>query len=129
MSGTPKAPAIRVDKWLWAVRVFKSRSGANDACTTGRVQVGEEAAKPATKIKVGDTITIRRKDRTLILKVEKLLEKRVSAALAAEAYEDFSPPVIDTSDPLEAAAGRRERGSGRPTKRDRREIQKMKGRK
>ncbi len=123
--------AVRVDKWLWAVRVYKSRSGANDACASGRVRVNGDVAKPATKLKVGDRVEIRRRDRTLILDVEQLLEKRVSAALAADAYGDQSPPPpvrpgkAGPEDVLIEQA-RRERGAGRPTKRDRRQMEKMK---
>jgi ribosome-associated heat shock protein Hsp15 len=121
------ASSVRVDKWLWAVRVFKSRSISNDACTSGRVRVNGVVAKPATKIVAGDALEIRRRDRIVILEVEQVLEKRVSAELAAKAYIDSSPPLPENNDPratFEAAAGRRERGSGRPTKRDRRLLEK-----
>ncbi|MCP4228205.1 MAG: RNA-binding S4 domain-containing protein, partial [Actinomycetia bacterium] len=76
------ASSVRVDKWLWAVRVYKSRSAANDACRTGRVQVNEEVAKPATKVSVGDLVTAKRRDRVISYEVVALLEKRVSASLA-----------------------------------------------
>ncbi len=86
------ASSVRVDKWLWAVRVYKTRSAANDACRTGRVQVNEEVAKPATKVSIGDFVTARRHDRTISYEVVAPLEKRVSAALAAESVVDHSPP-------------------------------------
>ncbi|MCP5030183.1 MAG: RNA-binding S4 domain-containing protein [Actinomycetia bacterium] len=126
------ASSVRVDKWLWAVRVYKSRSAANDACRTGRVQVNEEVAKPATKVSVGDLVTAKRRDRVISYEVVALLEKRVSASLAAEAVIDCSPPIPDSGPGYgpdgRAAAGTRGRGSGRPTKRDRRRLDKLQGR-
>jgi len=120
--------AVRVDKWLWAVRVYKSRSLANEACAGNRVLVNGEAAKPATKVKVGDRVEARRKDRVIIYEVVQLLEKRVGAALVPAAIVDHSPPEPTRSSADEAVAGVRERGTGRPTKRDRRRIQQLKGR-
>jgi len=121
--------AVRVDKWLWAVRVYKSRSASNDACSNSRVLVNEEVAKPATKVKVGDIVEARRKDRTVIYQVVQLLEKRVGAALVPKAVEDLSPPVPKRDSGEELLLGRRDRGAGRPTKRDRRQIQRLKGKK
>jgi len=120
--------AVRVDKWLWAVRVYKSRSMANDACSSNRVLVNGETAKPATKVDVGDTVEARRKDRTVVYRVVRPLEKRVGAALVPDAVEDLSPPLPTKSTAEEAVAGVRERGAGRPTKRDRRRIQDLRGR-
>ena len=122
--------SVRVDKWLWAVRAYKTRTAANDACRTGRVQVNEEAAKPATRVSVGDVVTARRRDRTIVYEVVELLEKRVSASLAAEAVNDCSPPAPEpgSKSGIDAvAAGTRERGSGRPTKRERRRLDKLRG--
>lgn len=120
--------AVRVDKWLWAVRVYKSRALANEACSGNRVLVNGETAKPATKVAVGDTVEARRKDRTIIYRVVQPLEKRVGASLVPDAVEDLSPPVPTRTAAEEAIAGVRERGSGRPTKRDRRRIQDLRGR-
>jgi ribosome-associated heat shock protein Hsp15 len=118
------ADSVRVDRWLWAVRAFKTRAQANDACTRGRVRVNGDLCKPATKLRLGDRVEARRKDRTLIYEVAKLLEKRVGGALAAEAVVDHSPPVETAArGPLDAVAPTRERGAGRPTKRDRRRMQ------
>ncbi len=123
--------SVRVDKWLWAVRVFKTRSAANDACSSGRVRVNGEIAKPATKLSVGDSLEVRRRDDLRVLEVVALLDKRVSAALAADAIVDRSPPPsTQPADPLGdmiAVAARRERGAGRPTKKDRRQMNKMRG--
>lgn len=120
--------AVRVDKWMWAVRVYKSRSLANEACANNRVLVNGEIAKPATKVSVGDTVEARRKDRTIVYRVVQPLEKRVGASLVPDAVEDLSPPVPTRSAAEEAVAGVRERGAGRPTKRDRRRIQELRGR-
>ncbi len=121
--------SVRLDKWLWCVRIYKTRASANEACATGRVRVNDESAKPATKLKLGDSVTVRRKDRTVIVEVLQLLEKRVGAALAAEAVIDKSPPAPERTRPgkavFDAQDGHRERGAGRPTKRDRREIEKF----
>lgn len=122
---------VRVDKWLWAVRVYKSRSASNDACSAGRVRVDGEVAKPATKLVPGQLIEVRRRDRTLELEVVQPLEKRVSASLAADAYVDHSSPPPEQprgAEEIILTAGHRERGAGRPTKRDRRQLDKMKRR-
>lgn len=121
--------AVRVDKWLWAVRVYKSRALANDACATNRVMVNGATAKPATKVDVGDTVEARRKDRVIVYRVVKPLEKRVGAALVPSAVEDLSPPAPAPTAAAEAVVGVRQRGAGRPTKRDRRRIQQLRGRK
>jgi len=116
--------SVRVDKWLWAVRVYKTRSVANDACKTGRVTVNGEVAKPSTKVAVGDLVTARRRDRTVSYEVVVILEKRVSAPKAAEAVNDLSPPAPLVA-PIVAADGIRDRGEGRPTKRDRRQLDRL----
>lgn len=120
--------AVRVDKWLWAVRVYKSRAQANDACASNRVMVNGVTAKPATKVDVGDTVEARRKDRVVVYRVVQPLEKRVGAALVPAAIEDLSPQEPTRPTAGEAIAGVRERGAGRPTKRDRRRIQQLRGR-
>ena len=105
------------DKWLWAVRVFKTRRQATDACTAGRIRINGEVVKPASKVKVGDVPAARR-DRTIIYVAHELLEKRVSAPLAAAAVEDRSPPPPKKRDHLDLPVfAQRDRGSGRPTKR------------
>ena len=130
LSRGPAGPTVRVDKWLWSVRVFRTRTAASDACAAGRVVVNGEQAKPATKVAVGDVVEARRKDRTIVYEVTAIIEKRVSAANAAECFDDRSPPPeprrqgIDVPPP----GGARERGSGRPTKRERRELDRLRGR-
>ncbi len=114
---------VRVDKWLWAVRAFRTRSAATEACIAGRVTVNGEPAKAATRVRIGDEVAARRRDRVLVYGVVGLIEKRVSAAAAAELVDDRSPePEPRTAGPGPAAAGLRDRGQGRPTKRDRRRI-------
>ena len=120
--------AVRVDKWLWAVRVFKTRRQATDACTAGRIRINGNVAKPASKVKVGDVVQAARRDRTIIYVAHKLLEKRVSAPLAAAAIEDRSSPPPKKQDHLDLPVfAQRDRGSGRPTKKDRRAIDNLRG--
>ena len=135
-TGAMAQQTVRVDKWLWSVRVYKTRSQASEGCKSGRVRVNDEIAKPSSKLVVGDRVEARLKERTTIYVVVGLLEKRVGAALAADAYDDHSPPVISSShssgygggDAGGLDPGVREPGAGRPTKKDRREIQRFRGR-
>ena len=117
--------SARVDAWLWAVRVFTTRSAATAACRAGHVRVNGERAKAAQRIVPGDAVVVRgARARDLVVKVP--LEKRVGAAVAAEAMLDLTPPPP----PKEEAAApiARDRGSGRPTKRDRRDLERLRGR-
>jgi ribosome-associated heat shock protein Hsp15 len=122
---------VRVDKWLWSVRIFKTRSAAGDACSTGRVRVGDSPAKPAQRVKVGDEIKVRTRGVTRTYQVNKLIEKRVGAVPAGECYEDLTPPDAlpkprrSSGKRIDAAWAERERGTGRPTKRDRRQMEKF----
>jgi ribosome-associated heat shock protein Hsp15 len=126
---SPAEPtSVRVDRWLWSVRVFRSRTAATDACGSGRVTVNGEPAKPATKVAVGDQVQIRRKQRTTIYLVTGLLLRRVSASAAATCFDDLTPPEPDPSPHLGPATATRDRGAGRPTKRDRRRIDELRGR-
>ena len=108
-----------MDVWLWAVRLYKSRSAATVACRGGHVRVNRAAAKAATPVKVGDRVEAF-VGRERILEVVVVIEKRVGAAVAATCLVDHSPPV-----PVVAREGpvfARERGAGRPTKRERRGL-------
>ncbi|PWD50826.1 RNA-binding protein S4 [Serinibacter arcticus] len=118
--------AARVDSWLWAVRMFKSRSGAAKACSGGLVEVDGQKAKPATTISVGSTVTARVGDRLRVLEVTGVIVKRVGAPEAQRCYLDHSPPPPPRE--FVAPAGVRDRGAGRPTKRERREIDRIRGR-
>lgn len=116
----------RVDAWLWSVRVFKTRSAATAACRAGHVKVNGERAKAAQPVRAGDEVRIRISGFDRVLEVRTTLVKRVSAVTAAESYIDNSPP-LPTPEEV-ALAPRRDRGAGRPTKRERREIEKLLGR-
>ena len=110
----------RVDSWLWAVRMTPTRSAATDACRGGHVRVNGSPAKAATPVRLGDRVDARLAGRPRVLEVVRLLDKRVGAPGAVECYVDHSPPPP----PREEAPPtfRRDRGTGRPTKRDRRQI-------
>ncbi len=119
---------VRVDKWLWAVRVYKTRTKASTACTEGQVTVNDALAKPATKVGPGDVVAATRRDRSVVYVVVEPIGKRVSASRAAECVEDRSPPPEPRSRVARAVFAERDRGAGRPTKRDRREIDRLRGR-
>ncbi len=125
-----RSRSVRVDKWLWSVRVFRTRTAASDACNSGRVTVNGEQAKPATKVGPGDVVEARRRERTFVYAVVAVIEKRVSAAQAAACFEDRSPPPPSRRQVHEAPppGGARDRGSGRPTKRERRELDRLRRR-
>lgn len=116
-------PSVRIDAWLWAVRVYKTRSAATTACRAGHVRLGGENAKAAHAVRVGDEIRVRIAGFDRILVVRQLLTKRVGAPVAALAAEDRTPP----REPV-AQLAVRDRGAGRPTKRERRDIDRLRGR-
>ncbi|MFE7186056.1 RNA-binding S4 domain-containing protein [Streptomyces erythrochromogenes] len=117
---------VRVDAWIWSVRLTKTRSIAATACRAGHVRVNGERAKPAQAIRAGDEVRLFHAGRERIVVVKRPVSKRVGAPVAAECLIDKSPPPPT---PVEAAVvGIRDRGTGRPTKRDRREIQSLRGR-
>lgn len=106
------------------MRVFKTRSAAAEACRGGHVRVNGARAKPSAAVKVGDTVEARAYDRQRVVEVTRLIDTRVGAALAAECLIDRSPPPPPRDDPF----GLRGRGAGRPSKRDRRELDRTFGR-
>ncbi len=124
------ADKVRIDKYLWSIRIFKSRTLATDACKEGKVKLHEENAKPSTMVTVGDIIDVIKDGFKLKYKVVQLIEKRVSPILAKPCYEDLTPEdEINKYKSWFIGKGgpeRRERGAGRPTKRDRREIDEFK---
>lgn len=131
MSKSSQLSSVRVDKWLWSVRVYRTRTAASSACTSGKVRVNGEPAKPATKIVVGDRVEARRGDQRYIYGVVGLVEKRVGAKLVETLVEDFSPPSITKAkrDPSEIPpGGARKRGEGRPTKKERRTLDRLRNR-
>ena len=119
--------AARADAWLWAVRVYKSRTQATAACRAGHVRVNGDHAKAATAVHVGDRVTVRKGGLDRTLEVTYVISKRVGADVAASAYIDHTPPpaVREAAAPKVA---QRDRGAGRPTKRERRQIDKLRGR-
>ncbi|SDN61991.1 ribosome-associated heat shock protein Hsp15 [Actinomyces ruminicola] len=119
-SGADDPASARVDVWLWSVRQVKSRSAATAACRAGHVRINGETAKPSQHVKVGDEIRYRVQGFDRLLRVQRILVKRVGAPIARTAYVDFSPP---RPTPLDApAAIIRDRGAGRPTKKERRQL-------
>lgn len=117
---------VRIDQWLHAVRLAKTRSEAAKACRGGHVQIDGAAAKPASPVQVGNRIEAYLHQRRRIVVVERLISKRVGAAIAVDCYLDESPPPPERTTTSTFAV--RERGAGRPTKRDRRQIDRLRGR-
>ncbi len=121
---------VRVDKWLWSVRIFKSRTMATEACKKGHVRIGEKTLKPATLIVGGELLDVKKNGYNLNFKVLALLNKRVSAELAQPCYDDLTPEdevnKYKTWFVGKFGVEKRERGAGRPTKRERREIDNFK---
>jgi ribosome-associated heat shock protein Hsp15 len=119
--------STRVDRWLWAVRLYRTRSLATDACRGGHVKVNGAAAKPATTVKIGDRVEAFAHERARILEVAQIIDKRVGAAAAAECVVDHSPPPPPREERLEPLFNR-DTGAGRPTKRDRRALDRFRSR-
>jgi len=113
--------STRVDRWLWGVRLYKTRSLATDACRGGHVRVNGGAAKPATTVRIGDRVEATAGERERVLEVVRVIDKRVSATVAAECLVDHSPPVPPKEDRIPPVFIR-DVGTGRPTKRDRRDL-------
>jgi len=118
------AESVRVDKWLWAVRVFKTRSLATEACKKGHVSVGDSTLKPSRMVQVGEIVKVRKSPITKSLKIIALAEKRMSAKLIVDFVEDVTPAeemeLLEMQKNMRWIA--RDRGTGRPTKKDRREL-------
>ncbi len=123
---------VRIDKWLWSIRLFKTRTLASDACKAGRVKIEGKTVKPARLAQIGETIKVQKGQEQKIVKVKALIDKRVGAPLAVTCYEDFSPPspVRPKGKKLRAIFHQlpnaaREKGTGRPTKKERRDLDKF----
>ncbi|MBN2622331.1 MAG: RNA-binding S4 domain-containing protein [Acidimicrobiales bacterium] len=116
----------RVDKWLWAVRLFKTRALATAACKGGHVRVNGAPAKPASPVRVGDTVEAHVHGRSRVLEVARIIDKRVGAPVAATCVVDHSPPAPPREQAPDVFV--RERGAGRPTKRDRRQLDRLRTR-
>ena len=119
--------SVRIDKYLWAIRAFKTRTEATEACKGGRVKVGGQNAKPSRDVSPGEVITLRKGPVTYTYKVLRPLENRVGAKLVPDYVEDLTPEEekarLDA--PVETFFVTRERGTGRPTKKERREMDQL----
>lgn len=124
------AEKVRIDKWLWSVRIFKSRTIATDACKKGHVTVDETNVKPSFLVEKGAMVGVRKEGYNLTFKVIDLISKRVSAPLAQACYENLTPEdELHKYDDWYVGKGRpeiRQRGAGRPTKRERRDLDSFK---
>jgi ribosome-associated heat shock protein Hsp15 len=116
--------AVRVDVWLHAVRLFKTRSAASTAVKGGKIKVDGEPVKPSHKLRTGETITFREPGRERIIEVTGLLDKRVGYPVAVKHYVDHSPEPVPR---YLMAVPKRERGAGRPTKKERRQLDRLRG--
>lgn len=116
---------VRVDRWLHAVRLCRTRSAAAEACRAGHVRIDGARAKPASPVRAGSRIEARIADRDRVVEVTRLVDKRVGAPVARGCYVDHSPPPPEGAAP---AVFVRERGAGRPTKRERRALDRLRGR-
>ncbi|MGW2699596.1 RNA-binding S4 domain-containing protein [Streptomyces sp. NPDC001340] len=124
-AGPASGETVRIDSWIWAVRLIKTRSLGATACRGGHVHVNGERVKPAYSVRVGDEVRLRNEGRERVVIVKRLIRKRVGAPVAAQCYIDNSPPPPPRE--VVAPAGLRDRGAGRPTKRDRREMERLRG--
>jgi len=120
---------VRIDKWLWAVRIFKTRSQATEACRKGRVKINNKETKPGHSVRTGDVITVHKDNIDYTFRVKGLIAKRVSAPLAAENREDLTPP--EELEKKKIIHNRsfvfRPKGLGRPTKKERRMLDRLRG--
>lgn len=123
------AELTRIDKYLWAIRAYKTRSEATDACKGNKVKVNGSDAKPSKLIKVGDVLVVRKGAVQFTYKVKALVEKRIGAKLVPDYAENLTPAseLDKLKAPIETFFVRRDRGTGRPTKKDRRELDEMTG--
>ncbi len=125
-SYTRGVESARIDAWLWAVRVYKTRSLATAACRAGHVRLNGDRAKPAQTVRIGDEVRVRIEGFDRILEVSGIIVKRVGAPVAAQnAIDKTPPPPPRTEIPITVV---RDRGAGRPTKRERRDIERLRGR-
>ena len=120
---------IRLDKWLWAVRIYRTRSRATEACRSGHVKIDGQSAKPAREVRVNEMLTARIGDITRTIRVLGLLDRRVGAAVARQYMTDLTPAAeyAKAREPDFRRPIFRPKGLGRPTKKDRRDLEKMSG--
>ena len=126
-----QVPKIRIDKWLWAVRIFKTRAISTDACNSGKVKIDGKSIKPSRAIKLNETITVQKGIIKFVYNITGLIEKRVSAKIARDNVDDLTSE--EEKFKMKAASAQpvafRDKGIGRPTKKERRDIDKLKWRK
>lgn len=115
---------VRIDKWLWAMRVFKTRSISTDACKKGRVSIGGATAKPSRTVRVGDVVDVRKPPVTYTFRVKALTESRLGARLVPEYLDNITPKAQYDMLEMVRISGfvDRQKGLGRPTKREGREL-------
>lgn len=120
--------SIRIDKYLWAIRAFKTRSQATEACKGGKIKMDGIAAKASREIKIGDVIEFKVGQLNKKIRVTQLLKNRVAASLAVQFYEDLTPAEEYERIQFihEMKTEIRDRGTGRPSKKDRRDLEKLK---
>lgn len=118
---------VRIDRWLWAVRVFKTRTLAAEACRGGKVEIDGENVKPSRLVRSGERVEVNKEGVLREFRVIRVLEKRVGAKRVTEFAEDLTPPerLEVRKETLAQAILRRDAGTGRPTKRDRRDIDRL----
>lgn len=118
---------LRIDKYLWAIRAFKTRSISTEACKAGRVKLNGQNLKPSHVVKIGEIYTVQKGSDKKVVEVVALLERRVDAKTAVNFYKDLTPVEETPAYKLmfHSPALSRDRGAGRPTKRDRREIDEL----
>ena len=121
----PDGKPVRIDAWVWAVRMFKTRSEAADAVKAGHVKLNGNATKPAQQVVPGDRVRVLRNHHEHDLEVLATVRKRVGAPVARTCYIDHAPPPPPKE--FMPALPVRDRGAGRPTKRDRRQMEKFRG--
>ena len=120
------AEQVRIDAWVWAVRLYKTRTAAAAAVKAGHVKLNGVAIKPSSPVVVGDRVRVWVDYRLYDVEVSRLISKRVGAPIARECYVDHSP--LPPPKEILASQPRRDRGAGRPTKKERREIDRLRGR-
>lgn len=123
---------VRIDKWLWSIRVFKSRTLATDSIKEGKVKINGTGAKPSATVTVNDIVSVKKEGFTFQFRVLQLIEKRVGAPIAMTCYQDITPEEEKMKyqawfENGKALAAQRDRGAGRPTKKERRDIDRLQG--
>lgn len=119
---------VRIDKYLWAIRFFKTRTKATTACNAGKVKMDGNSVKPSQNVKIGDVFKVRINHEVKTIEILQLLDKRVGFQIAKDCYKDITPEdeKLNVQRSAFYTSERRDRGTGRPTKKERREIEDFK---